>query len=168
MSEIKRLNISKSYYFVTQVVNGHKKLLNIDNIRLIIADLNYYNKKYNSGICAYVILPDHLHFIIRIRKNNDLSFFMHDFKIHSAMEINKSMDRKGEFWQARFYDHLIRDRSDLYTHLDYIHYNPLKHGVVDCLDEYQYSSFKHFVMKNYYENNWGAMEQENIKKLNLE
>jgi putative transposase len=59
-------------------------------------------------------------------------------------------------WQARFWEHLIRDESDLHRHLDYIHYNPVKHGYVANVADWQDSSFAHLVQRGWYDAKWGS------------
>jgi putative transposase len=53
--------------------------------------------------------------------------------------------RRAGLWQPRFWDHLIRDPDDLARHIDYIHYNPVKHGLVPRPGEWPLSSFHRFV-----------------------
>ena len=81
------------------------------------------------------------------------------------------MKRKGErkIWQSRYYDHVIRDENDLYRHLDYIHYNPIKHDYVKKVANYPYSSFEKFVKIGYYDKDWCNLEDKNkINELNYE
>ena len=59
-------------------------------------------------------------------------------------------------WQRRFWDHIIRDQDDLQLHLDYINYNPVKHGLAKSPGDYAYSSFQVYVEKGAYNLEWGA------------
>ncbi len=72
--------------------------------------------------------------------------------------VSASRERKGErgIWQRRYWEHVIRDERDLHNHLDYIHYNPVKHGHVKTAIEWPYSSFHRFVERGYYLPNWAA------------
>ncbi|OKY73750.1 MAG: hypothetical protein BM485_16965 [Desulfobulbaceae bacterium DB1] len=79
--------------------------------------------------------------------------------------------RDGEFfplWQKRFYDHLIRDETDFARHLDYVHYNPVKHGFVDRAADFAHSSFAGWMDRGVYSINWGVAEPERIKNMDLE
>ncbi len=69
--------------------------------------------------------------------------------------------RKGEqpIWQRRFWEHQIRDEVDFNNHLNYIHYNPVKHGLVAAPRDWEYSSFHRYVQHGYYSRDWG----ENVK-----
>lgn len=70
---------------------------------------------------------------------------------------------KKEIWQKRYWEHTIRDEEDLYKHLDYIHYNPIKHGYVQAAKDWGFSSFDKFVKLNFYEQNWCC--EENVEKI---
>ena len=81
------------------------------------------------------------------------------------------MKRKGErkIWQSRYYDHVIRDENDLHKHLDYIHFNPIKHNYANKALNYHYSSFEKFVKMGYYDKDWCNFEDKNkINELNYE
>ena len=59
-------------------------------------------------------------------------------------------------WQRRFWEHRIRDLEDLNRHLDYIHYNPVKHGLVPSVKAWPWSTFHRYVREGYYDSDWGA------------
>lgn len=61
-----------------------------------------------------------------------------------------------------FWEHLIRDERDFNRHLDYIHYNPVKHGFCKSAKEWQYSSFHRYVARGLYSLDWGSCEQMNF------
>ena len=80
--------------------------------------------------------------------------------------LNKG--EKGVF-QRRYYEHTIISEEDLNIHVDYIHYNPIKHGYVKCAKDWEYSSFKEYVKNGFYDENWCNFEDKNkIKDLNYE
>ena len=113
MSKLKRIFLPNYCYFVTTIVKDRKKLLLGKAIySLILGDLEFYRKKYEFGIHGYVIMPDHLHLLLSLKENGNISKVMHDFKSHTAQEINKILERRGAFWQEGFYDHIIRDERD--------------------------------------------------------
>jgi len=70
-----------------------------------------------------------------------------------TVEISKSKTNKREkgIWQRRFWEHYIRDENDWRNHMDYIHFNPVKHGYVDCPKDWPHSSFQQAVDKGWYE-----------------
>jgi len=65
--------------------------------------------------------------------------------------------RLGRVWQNRFWDHIIRDQNDLNRHIDYIHYNPVKHGCISKPKDWPHSSFRHYVKAGVYQDDWGAV-----------
>jgi putative transposase len=72
-------------------------------------------------------------------------------------------------WQDRFWDHVIRDEDDLNNHFDYIHWNPVKHGLVPRPENWAESTFVHWRDRGYYDLNWGhAGEPPNIEDMHLE
>jgi putative transposase len=125
-----------------------------------------------------VILPDHIHCIWTLPpEDDDYSSRWKDIKcyftreylrnIHLAgpregraaermPELPVSMQNKGEkgLWQRRFWEHTIRDEDDYRLHLDYIHYNPVKHGLVRAVGEWPHSSFHRFVSRGIYPESW--------------
>ncbi|WP_408605823.1 REP-associated tyrosine transposase [Methylobacter marinus] len=72
------------------------------------------------------------------------------------MRISRSRKKRGErgLWQRRFWERFIRDETDYRQHVDYIHWNPVKHGYVKCVKEWPYSSFHSYVAHGIYPENW--------------
>ena len=108
---------------------------------------------------SWVVLPDHFHMIVD-PKDNDLSGIVRRLKLSFAnlYHIQQGMKR-GTIWQPRFWDHIIRDRVDMNRHIDYIHYNPVKHGFVSDPFKWRYSSLDRYHKNGYYARDWGVNEQ---------
>jgi putative transposase len=85
-------------------------------------------------------------------------------------DTSKSRQAKREkpVWQNRFWEHTIKSERDRQNHADYIHYNPVKHGLVISPGDWPYSSFGRCVNKGWYDENWGKGEPENIKGMDFE
>ncbi|MGZ4954660.1 MAG: REP-associated tyrosine transposase [Methylobacter sp.] len=64
--------------------------------------------------------------------------------------------QQGTLWQHRYWDHLIRDEEDFNRHMDYIHWNPVKHGFASKVADWPYSSFRRLVRSGWYVESWGA------------
>jgi putative transposase len=142
MTKLKRIILPSYCYFLTTIVNDRKKLLKDDAIcSIIFEDLYFYRRKYEFQLHGYVIMPDHLHLLLSLKENRDISKIMHDFKSNTDRELNKVLKRNGAFWQEGFYDHILRDERDFRKRIDYIHKNPLNAGLVKDLSDYPYSSF---------------------------
>jgi len=117
---------------------------------------------YNSRLLAWVILPEHFHAVIDLNSEN-LSNVVKTLKMSFAAKYRCCKGvRGGRVWQHRFWDHIIRDDNDLNRHIDYIHFNPVKHGLVDSPIEYGNSSFQDHVRMGYYSEDWGTMGPTNI------
>lgn len=78
-----------------------------------------------------------------------------------CQNLSDSAIKRGEkgIWQRRYYDHIIRNEEDLYKHIDYIHYNPLKHYNITPKD-WKFSSFNKFVQNGFYEQDWCNFENK--------
>jgi putative transposase len=71
--------------------------------------------------------------------------------------MNDSKGRRNEctLWQRRFWEHVIRDETDYMRHMDYLHYNPVKHGLVKSVKDWPFSTFHRYVKDGIYPENWG-------------
>ena len=111
-------------------------------------------------LISWVILPEHFHAMIR-PKNTNLSIILKSVKQSFSMNFRKRNPlHQGKVWQNRFWDHIIRDQEDFNKHFDYIHFNPVKHGMTSIPFEYSHSSIHKF--KEYYSPDWGIQEDELI------
>lgn len=121
MKTLRRYNIADSVYFITMVTFNRNPILTNEKSL-------FWNCWENIDLDAWVILPDHTHLIL---SNDDLSIskIIHRFKTKYSRHFRDRF-RPGRVWQNRFWDHVIRDENDLRRHLDYIHFNPVKHGIV--------------------------------------
>ncbi len=81
----------------------------------------------------------------------------------NVANASKVKKREKGIWQRRYWEHLIRDENDLRRHFDYIHYNPVKHGLVNNPKDWQHSSFIKCVKQGLYANDWGDTAPENIE-----
>ncbi len=137
MVNYRRVYVPGGTYFFT-IVTEHRQPILIQHIDNLREAFRKTKKKYPFSIEAIVVLPDHLHTIWKLPvDDSDYSLrwrlikrsFSNEFK---AFDRNASKIKKQEknIWQRRFWEHLIRDDNDLRIHFDYIHYNPVKHGLV--------------------------------------
>ena len=159
MPDYRRIYRKGGCYFFTVVTTKRQSIL-IKNIQLVREAFQHVCSRHPFIIDAAVILPDHLHCIWTLPENDDdysmrwrllKSYFSHHLSEQKNFTFNKS---NRSVWQKRFWEHLIRDEHDYNRHLDYIHYNPVKHGYVERAADWEYSSFKKFVKQGLYEKNW--------------
>jgi putative transposase len=134
----------------------------VDELR---AALRETRRRHPFTTDAMVVLPDHLHAVWTLPEG-DADFATRWRKIKSAFSrqlpvtepISNSRAAKGErgIWQRRFWEHTIRDESDLARHIDYVHINPVKHGLVTQVGDWPYSSFHRMVKLGIYPENWAG------------
>ena len=156
-----------SYFFTVVTHNRRKILCQPENADLLRNAFRYVMQKHPFKIDAIVILPEHLHCIWTLPEGDAdfssrwrliKSYFSRQCDIQYQGKISESRQNKKEkaVWQRRFWEHLIRDERDFTSHVDYIHYNPVRHGLVDAPKDWQYSSFHRYVRDGCYPINWGA------------
>lgn len=176
----KRLYLPGQCYFFTVVTYRRQPLFkckkNIEMLRLAFRETK---AAYPFEIDAMVVLPDHLHCLWRLPKtDSDYStrwrVIKSRFTRRAPDELkfcnNPSRSSKGErpIWQRRFWEHAIRNEDDYQKHLDYIHYNPVKHGLCAMARDWPYSSFSKFAARGYYDVRWGMSENHDFKDVGKE
>lgn len=153
----KRLFIENTYVFLTIITYKRKKIL-IKNIKLLRKSFEECKKKYDFEIFSIVVIPDHIHMIIKPNDVNEYPKIIGHIKAFFTKNINTNYkinsNRESTIWQRRYWEHTIKNDEDLYKHLDYIHFNPIKHGYAKSAKEWKYSSFDKFVKMKYYELDW--------------
>lgn len=160
MARLHHIASDNLYIFLTFVAHDRRSVFYDESCANVIRDnFNFYRNKFGLSIPAYVLMPDHLQFIVGIRKAEDLQKFVHDFKSYTAQQINRNLrsisgaatplSRQGaaapdggQFWQKDYWDHGIRNEKDLIVKVDYIHKNPK--DVVEKLEDWPYSSYHNY------------------------
>ncbi len=118
-------------------------------------------------IDAWVLLPDHIHCIWSLPPDDSdfprrwnvikssFSRLMKD-RLHQAERTTCSARRQRNLsiWQRRYWEHRIRDDDDFRRHMDYIHFNPVKHGLVRRVSDWPYSTFHRHVKNGSYPSEW--------------
>lgn len=167
MSQYRRYYQSGGNYFFT-LVSYHRRPLfsNPENVNRFKIAINKVKKKYPFSLNAIVMLPDHLHCLWKLPENDsNFSTRWRLIKRYFSIQIMTSLNHRKEkkIWQRRFWEHVIRNENDWQKHMDYIHYNPVKHGLVTSPGDWAYSSFKYWVQKGVYGKDWGSMEPVTIR-----
>ena len=103
---------------------------------------------------AWVILPDHFHAVID-NPDGDTAKIVQRVKLSFSLQFQRVSDWNGPIWQHRYWDHIIRSGKDLARHVDYIHYNPVKHGLTDSPGQWRLSSFSRYLRIGHYPGDWG-------------
>lgn len=153
-----------SYFFTINLADRSSDLL-IKQIETLRYAFKTVKQKHPFHIDAIVILPDHLHMLCTM-PHNDANFsiriklikYYFSYHIDRNETISNSRLKKNErgIWQRRFWEHCIRDEADYIAHINYIHMNPLKHGYVERVKDWPYSSFHRFVADDLLDIDWGG------------
>ncbi len=159
--------------FITCVTYDRVKLFaSRENLDLLWRVVQKTRERHPFNLSAYAILPDHFHWLVELPEEQpNFSTVMQQFKWKFTVEYRKIHEVEPGFspWQKRFWDHVIRDERDWENHIDYIHWNPVKHGLVGKPEDWEQSSFREWVKEGYYEDEWGRDgEPDGIKGLRYE
>jgi putative transposase len=154
MTDYRRYRIEGGTYFFTVNLAERNRTLLTERIDTLREAFCVVKDAHPFKIDAMVILPDHLHTIWTL-PDGDHDFSQRWRQIKSAFSreiakeerISQSRLRKQErgIWQRRFWEHVIRDEEDFNRHVDYIHINPVKHGYIQKVADWPYSSFHQYV-----------------------
>ncbi len=170
MPEYRRLFVPGSMYFFTVVTHRRRPLFQLPLARrLLNRAIQDTRSRHPFAIDAMVLLHDHLHTIWTLPPDD------HDFPVRwrrikegftrafaatgtRELRVGTGAQHKGirGFWQQRYWEHRIRDEADLHRHLDYIHFNPVKHRLARCPHAWPYSSFRRYVRSGAYPADWGC------------
>lgn len=153
-----------TYFFTLNLVDRRSSLLT-ENISRLRSVFRYTRARHPFETVAIVVLPDHMHALWRLPED-DADFPTRWRLIRSAFSrallmnepISRSRRSKGErgIWQRRFWEHTNRDERDFAPHVDYIHFNPVKHEYVRKVRDWPYSSFRRMVKLGIYTEDWGG------------
>ena len=155
-------------YFFTVALADRRSAALVDHIDALRTALRVGRRERPFAIDAIVILPDHLHAILTLPPNDaDFSGRWRRIKGHfssalieTGIELNRSPNGDLALWQRRFWEHTIRDENDFSRHVDYIHFNPVKHGLVTRVLDWPHSSFHRHVREGLLSADWAGDARE--------
>ncbi|MEE4377690.1 MAG: transposase [Candidatus Competibacteraceae bacterium] len=176
MADYRRCYVPGGSFFFTVVTERRAAILANDrardDLRCAFRDCR---QRWPFRVDALVIMPDHLHAIWTLPPDNtDYSKRWGVIKKHftqswlsaggqeQPVADSRRRYRRRGVWQRRFWEHTLRDEHDYIRHFDYLHYNPVKHGVTDCPRLWPYSSFHHWVAKGAYDRDWGCASDQSL------
>ncbi|MBN1643811.1 MAG: transposase [Dehalococcoidales bacterium] len=180
MSNYRRAFLNGGTFFFTVVSYMRYPIFKEESaVRLLRDSFKNTMKIHPFRIDAIVIMPDHLHTIwtlpddesdFSIRWKQIKGIFSRHYSGNKTENITASMISKNEkgIWQRRFWEHVIRNQEDFNKHCDYIHYNPVKHGLANSPREWKYSSFRQFVERGLYSEDWGSEVAKDMVEIDLE
>ena len=159
MPNFRRYYIPNSIVFITAVTNGRIPYLDGErNLSLFWETMRHTQQRHPFHLLAYVILPEHFHWLLRVEDpSGNSSPILHSVKRNYTLNFKRAhgLTTPLQLWQARFWDHVIRDDRDLERHFDYVHYNPVKHGYVTKPEDWSESTYSHWLERGYYTIGWG-------------
>ncbi|SEP08696.1 transposase [Nitrosovibrio sp. Nv6] len=161
----RRANVKGGTYFFTVNLLERRRTLLVDHVDALHEVIREVRARHPFQIDAMVILPDHLHALWTMTEG-DADFSMRWMLIKAGFSrlipkgepCNASRQMKGErgIWQRRYWEHLIRDDRDFARHVNYIHYNPVKHGHAHKVADWRHSTFHEYVQRGIYSSEWAG------------
>lgn len=178
MSNYRRAKLCGASYFFTLIAYRRRPVLCDDIVRQALRNaVEATRKEHPFSIDAWVLLPDHLHCIWTLPPD-DADFPLRWSKIKRRTSKacreayrddrlstpSRRKHRESTLWQRRYWEHLIRDEDDFVRHMDYIHYNPVKHRLVARVGDWPHSTFHRLVANGMYPESWaGASADEPVR-----
>ncbi|OAI00190.1 hypothetical protein A1353_19690 [Methylomonas methanica] len=154
-----------TYFFTVTLRDRRARFLveHVDDLRRAFAQTR---ARKPFVIEAMEVLPDHLHAIWRLPEHDtdypypgrwkSIKSLFTQALARQGIDVGKRHDGSASIWQRRYWEHTIRDEQDWLHHIDYIHFNPVKHGCVQRVQDWPFSSFHRFVRRGWLPLNWAG------------
>jgi putative transposase len=151
-------------YFFTVTLSDRRSTLLVDHVGALRAAFRQTRLERPFVVDAIVVLPDHLHAILTLpHADSDFPGRWRRIKGHfstSTINSGATIARHGNgdlaLWQRRFWEHTIREEKDFQRHVDYIHFNPVKHRLVTRVRDWPHSSFHLYARKGILPSDWAG------------
>jgi putative transposase len=169
VSNYRRSRTGGATFFFTVTLADRTASTLTDRVDLLRASYRRVARSLPFETIAICILPDHLHALWQLPQDDAdfsarwswiKSAFARGMRATRERSASKGAKREKGIWQRRFWEHEIRDEDDLERHVEYIHYNPVKHGLVDRVADWPYSSFHRYVRSGRLDADWGGTEPD--------
>jgi putative transposase len=153
-----------TYFFTVNLLERDRALL-VEHVAALRMAFRQVRLARPFDIVAAVVLPDHLHCIWQLpaqdadnatRWRRIKSIFSRSLPCDERRSARRVAKQERGIWQRRFWERLLRDEHDLRTHVDYIHFNPVKHGLVPRVSDWPYSTFHRYVRADMLTAEWGS------------
>ncbi|MCH8505547.1 MAG: transposase [Ectothiorhodospiraceae bacterium] len=180
MSNYRRAREPGASYFFTVVTYGRRPVFEDPvAVNALRTAMRQTMRRRPFVIDAIVVLPDHLHAIWTLPEGDaDYSTRWSIIKRSVSLQLphasrppstpSRTRRRERTLWQRRYWEHLIRDEDDLRRHVDYVHYNPVRHGLGASPAEWPHGSFRRAVARGLYPVGWGRCEPASVGGMMLE
>jgi putative transposase len=168
MSNYRRSRAQGAAFFFTVTLANRSSTLLIDEIDRLCKAYAHVQDRYTFETVAICVLPDHLHALWQLPEgdaNYALRWQLIKRNFSSGLEAadrtpSKLRKREKGIWQRRYWEHQIRDEADLAQHVNYIHYNPVKHGLVTQVKDWPYSSFARYAARGDLPADWAGVDTQ--------
>jgi putative transposase len=127
-------------YFVTSRLNTNRPIFEESKCAQLILDtLNFYRKRGDIDLYGFVIMPDHVHLVVRLNGEITISWWMDRFKSYIARKLGK-----GPIWQQGYWSEVVPNIAFLEQKLQYIHNNPVRAEIVERAEDFEWSSARDY------------------------
>jgi putative transposase len=154
-----------TYFFTVNLLQRQNNDLLIQYIAALRTSVSQVKLTHPFIIHAWVVMPEHLHCVIELpvgdadfatRWRRIKTLFSQSIPVTERRSAVRMKRGERGIWQRRYWEHLIRDEADFVAHMDYCHYNPVKHGWVNSVVHWPYSTFHRCVKEGIYPPDWGG------------
>lgn len=154
-----------TYFFTVNCLQRKNNDCLVRNIKLLREVIAKVKQSHPFHIHAWVVLPEHMHCVMELPEG-DADFakrwmlikmlFSRGVTKNERLTRTRIERRERGIWQRRYWEHLIKDEWDYQAHMDYVHINPVKHGLVKAVQDWPYSTFHKMVEQGIYAQDWGG------------
>ena len=166
MTNYRRTFVPGATYFFTVNLADRRRTLLVDHIDLLRGAVRYTQQRHPFVIDAMVVLPDHLHAILTLSPDDAdfplrwrliKTWFSRNLPLGEHRRASRVDKGKPGIWQRRYWEHLVRDETGFTRHVDYTHWNPVKHVHVARVENWPHSTFHRFVRDGALAEDWGCV-----------
>jgi putative transposase len=154
-----------TWFFTVNLLQRRGNDLLTRRIDLLRHAVRRVHRLHPFVIDAWVVLPEHMHCVWTLPSGDTAyplrwrlikTFFCRALPSNEYRSALRVLRGERGVWQRRYWEHLIRDDEDFRRHVDYVHINPLKHGLVEQVQDWPYSSFHRDVRRGLYPADWAG------------
>ena len=179
MPDYRRSKIAGGSFFFTVVTFNRLPIFTDEPVRALLRSAwTEIQERFPFQTDAVVLLPNHIHCIWTLPEG-DANFSMRwngikrlftkgylaQIEPGESRNVSRQKRREVAIWQRRFWEHTLRDEADLNRHLNYIHFNPVKHGLVKRVADWPWSSFHRYVRMGFYDPDWGSGIEDTLNPM---
>ena len=162
---LKRFHETRQLHFLTSSCYKRRQNFRSNESRdTFVAALERIRQRYNLCVYGYVVMPEHVHLLVSEPESGTLAQAMQSLKQGAARKL--ALRAKDSFWQERYYDFNVWSERKFVEKVRYIHYNPVKRGLVNRPEDWQWSSFRHYLTGEAgpveIESQWTARRREKL------